>query len=540
VGRGWKTKNDPEKPGFGDHYLEERKEYPYGTKARPGGVAQMPQPRSVDSMKAPHTPQWERGYERGLIEGKADAVKPWRAQAQNWREGYAAGVAAARSQKIDPTAPKGFLEQEYLSGRITQEQYESRRRERDKKGEKCRIENGLCMVHGYSVSPQVPCPIGGARGWNTPQKAELTTEKSVDNIEVPKSRAVPTDSVRVKKVELMRAEGLTSDPELGKWLTFDSLDDANKKLTENGKGMPQEEQGYDKHDFKVHFTDGSVYTGRYDLHRNERANIGNQMHSFSGYMAKKSTAKQLPFIKKQDRWAAAYMHKITDKKHLAPVSEKVKPESLESMEAREREYWKGMEEAEEKARKEGKDGNAARVEYARLHGKKRDLSPDIYRTHIGHYGGLHVEVPEEKFEGFKSHFPAKEFPRKVDTDDYRDAEKHTSGALERFHKTFPNFSGKTRTVFFADGSKGARRLDFYELPSERENPGGEMWMAEAFKPEHKGALHRQLGISEDQKIGKTHLHEIVNTPDGEKWHGHTVTPLMKKRAQVALNANPPD
>jgi hypothetical protein len=60
------------------------------------------------------------------------------------------------------------------------------------------------------------------------------------------------------------------------------------------------------------------------------------------------------------------------------------------------------------------------------------------------------------------------------------------------------------------------------------------WMAEAFK--NRGALHRQLGIPADQRIGKTHLEEIVNTPDGGKWHGHTVTPLMKKRAQAGLNA----
>jgi hypothetical protein len=66
---------------------------------------------------------------------------------------------------------------------------------------------------------------------------------------------------------------------------------------------------------------------------------------------------------------------------------------------------------------------------------------------------------------------------------------------------------------------------------------GEYWMADAFQ--NRGALHRQLGIPEGQRIGKTHLMEIVNTPDGQKWHGHTVTPLMKKRAQAALNANPP-
>jgi hypothetical protein len=70
-----------------------------------------------------------------------------------------------------------------------------------------------------------------------------------------------------------------------------------------------------------------------------------------------------------------------------------------------------------------------------------------------------------------------------------------------------------------------------------ENPDA-LWMREAFKPEHKGALHRQLGLPGAQKIGRSHLQEIVNTPDGQKWHGHTVTPLMKKRAQAALNANP--
>ena len=76
--------------------------------------------------------------------------------------------------------------------------------------------------------------------------------------------------------------------------------------------------------------------------------------------------------------------------------------------------------------------------------------------------------------------------------------------------------------------------DILENPDEPD-----YWMAGAFNPAHRGRLHKELGIPQGQKIGRTHLTEIVNTPTGEKWHGHTVTPLMKHRAQAALNANPP-
>jgi len=61
------------------------------------------------------------------------------------------------------------------------------------------------------------------------------------------------------------------------------------------------------------------------------------------------------------------------------------------------------------------------------------------------------------------------------------------------------------------------------------------WMQDAFK--HKGALHRQLGIPQEQPIGKRLLREIVNTPVGQLADHHRVTPLMKKRALAALNAN---
>ena len=65
------------------------------------------------------------------------------------------------------------------------------------------------------------------------------------------------------------------------------------------------------------------------------------------------------------------------------------------------------------------------------------------------------------------------------------------------------------------------------------------WVRDAFKGHKRGALHRQLGIPPNRKIGKKLLRKIKNTPlhQGKTVRGHKVTPLMKKRAVAALNAN---
>lgn len=52
------------------------------------------------------------------------------------------------------------------------------------------------------------------------------------------------------------------------------------------------------------------------------------------------------------------------------------------------------------------------------------------------------------------------------------------------------------------------------------------WMAEAFPEKTKGALHRDLGIPENEKIGKKRLRAAAKR--GGK---------IGKRAQAALNAN---
>jgi len=72
----------------------------------------------------------------------------------------------------------------------------------------------------------------------------------------------------------------------------------------------------------------------------------------------------------------------------------------------------------------------------------------------------------------------------------------------------------------------------------------EKWMQDVFKPEKRGALHRQLGISTKERIPKTLVQKIVKTPIGKRIRNPTktgkhlikVTKLLKQRANAALNA----
>jgi hypothetical protein len=51
----------------------------------------------------------------------------------------------------------------------------------------------------------------------------------------------------------------------------------------------------------------------------------------------------------------------------------------------------------------------------------------------------------------------------------------------------------------------------------------------------QGALHLQLGYPEHEHIPVPVLQRIKYMPLGGHIHGNTVTPLMKKRANFALN-----
>jgi hypothetical protein len=424
----WKTRNDPKEAGFGKHYEMEKPMYPYGARRRGSGAAIPPQNRSVDAFKKP--------------------AAPWKSTSTQWDE-----LSVEQRKRVMDRANLNEKWAQYdfddLPEFVRKDLY--------------RVTAGTHP--GWKKPKENPGPGAPQFGKIESEAARFEMAKSVDHIEVPKTRSIPVGSVRVKKVELLRAEGFTDDPTVGRWMTFDSVEEANAQLRENLKtsSIPPGRGGYEKHDFKVTFTDGSVYTGRYDLHRDEHdADIGRQMHSFSKYVMKTDSEK-FPHITKQYRWNARHMFAITDPKHLK-AEPKPKPESLASLEKQDADYWKGMNEYIEKERAAGKDEYEARVRYARAHGKKRDLKPYIYRTTIGHYGGLYVVVPEEKFEGFKAHFPAKEFPRKVETKDFNDPQEYHVGAIKRYQQKFPQFSGRVKEVFFADRSKGLRRLNFYDLP----------------------------------------------------------------------------
>lgn len=139
--------------------------------------------------------------------------------------------------------------------------------------------------------------------------------------------------------------------------------------------------------------------------------------------------------------------------------------SLKDLIAKQDRKWQEIKEMEKEAMLKNwptEKLDQKRLEIVRKHKtKKPDVRPLIYRTMIGHYGGLYVDIPEEHFEEFKSHFPTREFPRKVRTTDVR--EKYTFEGEKNFRKRFPN-SNLIKEVFFADRSKGHRRLDFLEMP----------------------------------------------------------------------------
>lgn len=95
---GWKTRNDPNKAGFGEHYQERETEYPYGAKRGASGKALPTQHRSVDSMKAPvkaekleDSKDYKTGFEKGLQQASVCKYKPKAEKSEAWRKGFDAG-----------------------------------------------------------------------------------------------------------------------------------------------------------------------------------------------------------------------------------------------------------------------------------------------------------------------------------------------------------------------------------------------------------------------------------------------------------------
>lgn len=79
----------------------------------------------------------------------------------------------------------------------------------------------------------------------------------------------PEGKHKIVKVLLHRAEGSRKDPTVGKTMEFKSIEATNQQLRKNTRSMPEEQLGYDKHDFTIVWSDGTAYKGRYDLRRDE-------------------------------------------------------------------------------------------------------------------------------------------------------------------------------------------------------------------------------------------------------------------------------
>jgi len=150
-----------------------------------------------------------------------------------------------------------------------------------------------------------------------------------------------------------------------------------------------------------------------------------------------------------------------------------KPLPIKEVKSQRDSIWKELNEKEKKVSL----GQMSREDYENYRDytfkegfpEKIDLSPMVYKTTIGHYGGLYITVPEEQFDAFKALFPSSEFPREVETIDVRELDAVSEGY---YRQLFPN-SNRYKTVYFRNGSAGEKRIELtMDLPRDREtNPG---------------------------------------------------------------------
>jgi hypothetical protein len=95
-------------------------------------------------------------------------------------------------------------------------------------------------------------------------------------------------------------------------------------------------------------------------------------------------------------------------------------------------------------------------------GRKPSPEEMVFRMAIGHYGGMYVEIPEERFKQFRALFPKRSFPRRVRTRDVK--EMLTPEGEARLYQRFPKSTGIIKEVYFANLSKGLEILDRLNLP----------------------------------------------------------------------------
>lgn len=246
-----------------------------------------------------------------------------------------------------------------------------------------------------------------------------------------KGRVRRTSFPMVSVVRIHRAEGWSNDPELRKWLEFRTIEEGNAKLTKNAKGMDPSQLGYDKHDFEVKFKDGTSYKGRYDLKYNEKGNLSKQMTEFMQFILN-----------------APEKHPTT------PYAEMSKKERNEAL--------KILKNLGAKPLPKG----VCKCYYCNT------LRKQIHRESIGHYGGTFVEVPEEFFQAFKSRFPGREFPKKPKKKNVGDLNFGFDYEKD-FHKKYPQSHGDYYDIYFADRSKGHKRLE--DMMDKERRDSGAKW-----------------------------------------------------------------
>lgn len=117
-------------------------------------------------------------------------------------------------------------------------------------------------------------------------------------------KMVESGTVTVTSVELNRAEGPT---ELCGKSRYATIAEANAALQMWAADMPIDQLGYDKVDFKVHFSDGGFYSGRFDMKPSHRsgASLKVQMvetvryyaecSQYAGTELAKNALEELPF-----------------------------------------------------------------------------------------------------------------------------------------------------------------------------------------------------------------------------------------------------
>lgn len=134
-------------------------------------------------------------------------------------------------------------------------------------------------------------------------KKKTTRKKSKQPVKelLLRKRRVPKAKLKtgIKSIRIMRVEGKIE--ECGKWHHFKTLARANALLSRNSRTAPKG-GAYDKHDFEVKFKDGSVYKGRYDLHRNEAGDLKGHMLGFVNYIISKKFSRH-KYIKPKERAA---------------------------------------------------------------------------------------------------------------------------------------------------------------------------------------------------------------------------------------------